>query len=70
MTMTDKQPMQANGGGKGAGGNDGVSTKAGPGESGGGAYPNPHSGKDRGGFDGGQSDKSYEGPENPNATTD
>lgn len=33
-----------------------------PGESGGGAYPNPHSGKDKdGNFKGGQSDQSYYG---------
>jgi hypothetical protein len=67
--MTDKGPMQADGEGKATGADDGVNNKAGPGESAGGAYPNPHSGKEGGGFDGGQSDKSYEGPENPNATT-
>jgi hypothetical protein len=31
------------------------------GESGGGAYPNPHTGKDKGGFHGGQSDAGYFG---------
>jgi hypothetical protein len=48
---------------------DGVSNPPSEGESQGGAYPNPHTGKDKGGFDGGQSDKNYEGPENPNSTT-
>lgn len=66
--MADKQPMQADGDG-GKGGNDGSGPRPGAGESAGGPYPNPHKG---GGdaFDGGQSDKSYEGPENPNATTE
>ena len=46
------------------------------GESQGGAYPNPHGSKRKqggaGGFlgHGGQSDIGYEGPENPNATTE
>jgi hypothetical protein len=46
----------------------------GAGESQGGAYPNPHEGKEDGsgqdGFlgHGGQSDIGYEGPDNPNAT--
>lgn len=31
------------------------------GQSGGGAYPNPHQGKDEGGFHGGQSDPGYFG---------
>ncbi len=66
--MTSKQPMQADGNRSGEA-SDGVATPATEGESAGGAYPNPHKGGD-GGFDGGQSDKSYEGPENPNATTD
>jgi len=66
--MADKQPMQADGDGKAAA-DDGVSGKPGPGESAGGPYPNPHTGKKPGGFDGGQSGKSYEGPDNPNATT-
>lgn len=47
------------------------------GESSGGAYPNPHTGKDGGGrFDGGQSDKAYrgggdaaDGGDNPNDAT-
>jgi hypothetical protein len=48
----------------------------GAGESQGGAYPNPHRGKEpEGGPDtflghGGQTDIDYEGPDNPNATTD
>ena len=42
----------------------------GAGESQGGAYPNPHDGKDEGGFHGGQSDMGYSGPDNPNATKD
>ena len=69
--MTDKQPMQADGEGKAVAG-DGVSDvdKKRGGESSGGAYPNPHTGKDRGTFDGGQSEKSYSGPDNPNATTE
>jgi hypothetical protein len=67
--MTDKQPMQADGGG-GDGGPDGVNNPASKGESSGGAYPNAHTGKGPGGFDGGQSDKAYRGPDNPNATTD
>jgi hypothetical protein len=66
--MTDKQPMQADGEGSNAG-PDGVNNPAAEGESAGGAYPNPHSGKEGGGFDGGQSDKAYRGPDNPNATT-
>ena len=39
------------------------------GESGGGAYPNPHSGERDKGFAGGSSDHSYYGGENENATT-
>jgi len=66
--MTDKQPMQADGKGT-SGANDGVSNAAGDGASAGGAYPNPHTGKKPKGFDGGQSDKAYRGPDNPNATT-
>ncbi len=46
---------------------------AGGGESGGGAYPSPHSGKkpEGGGFlgHGGQTEIDYSGPDNPNATT-
>ena len=50
--------------------------RKGAGESRSGAYPNPHGGKRKqGGADGflghgGQSDIGYEGPENPNATTE
>ena len=45
-----------------------------PGESGGGPYPNPHSGKERPNFKGGSSDHSYYGvaqddAENENAVT-
>jgi len=66
--MADKQPMQADGdSAKGVG--DGTGPKPGAGESGGGHYPNPHKGGGKD-FNGGQSDKSYEGPENPNATTE
>ena len=52
------------------------SKQSGAGESQGGAYPNPHSGKEsEGGPDtflghGGQSDNDYTGPDNPNATTE
>ena len=66
--MSERQPMQADGGGK-QGGDDGVSGKPGGGESAGGAYPNPHKGGGKT-FDGGQSGKAYEGPDNPNATTE
>lgn len=65
--MADKQPMQADGGGR-SGGDDGVSGKPVDGESAGGAYPNPHKGGGKP-FDGGQSGKEYEGPDSPNATT-
>lgn len=68
--MTDKQAMQADGEGT----HDTERTDGAPGKSGGesqgGAYANPHTGKDRGEFDGGQTEKSYSGPDNPNATTD
>jgi hypothetical protein len=74
--MADKQPMQADGSGtRGAGGDrtDGVEAshpRAAGGESGGGAYPNPHTGKadkdkdDPGAFlgTGGQSGVDYHGP--------
>ena len=40
------------------------------GESGGGSYPNPHSGKEDGDFQGGSSDRRYYGPDdNENATS-
>lgn len=64
--MTDKQPIQADGDAR-KGAPDGVNQPAGEGESQGGAYPSPPSKQGR--FDGGQSHKGYEGPENPNATT-
>ena len=44
------------------------------GESNGGAYPNPHTGKeggkDGGGFDGGQTEREYTGPSNANETAE
>jgi hypothetical protein len=81
--MTDKKVMPANGGGVAKGKPDGVSGspdtgemgrvqgRSFGGESGGGAYPNPHSGKDptRSSFSGGQGEKAYFGGDNPNATT-
>jgi hypothetical protein len=67
--MTEKQPMQANGARGVPQQADAISGKPGAGESPGAAYPNPHTGKGPNGFDGGQSDKSYSGPDNPNATT-
>lgn len=65
--MTDKHATQADGGDRRKGAPDGVSDPAGQGESVGGAYPHP--GETGEGFDGGQSRKEYEGPDNPNATT-
>lgn len=65
--MAEKQPMQADGDGDQVA-QDGVGEKPGDGESAGGAYPNPHKGGGKP-FDGGQSGKRYEGPDNPNATT-
>jgi hypothetical protein len=74
--MSDKQPMQADGAGsKSEDGPKIASRQGGAGESGGGAYPNPHSGKPAkhgpGSFlgHGGQSDIAYTGGANPNATT-
>ena len=86
--MSDKKKMPADGGGVRKGMPDGVSGspdqeveglvhgRSGGGESGGGAYPNPHSDEGRanptssgGSFSGGQGDKAYYGSENPNATT-
>ena len=73
--MSDKQAMQADGSEtttKGENGRDGASRTDGPGqtgESGGGAYPNPHTGKggsanapDRFMGHGGQTDIEYHGP--------
>lgn len=80
----DKKPMPADGSGTRLNPPDDngelASRRGGPeqtGESGGGPYPNPHSGKDKAGnFKGGQSDQAYYGEgqlgdeevgENPNA---
>jgi hypothetical protein len=81
--VTDKIKMPADGGGVAKGKPDGVSGspdsvergrahgRSSGGESGGGAYPNPHS--DKGAtsstFSGGQGEKAYYGGNNPNATT-
>lgn len=56
--MNDKTPVQADGRGTRKGAPDGVSqertdSRGGGGESGGGAYPNPHTGKDGDGDFGG-----------------
>ena len=84
--MIDKQPMQAAGGDGAKGQRDGVQdtpAKHQGGESGGGAYPNPQSGKDDAGENsgflghGGQTEIDYSGTgsktdpsgENSNATT-
>ena len=74
--MSDKQPMQADG--TGSTPEDGpkiASRRDGAGESGGGAYSNPHTGKPGkkhgpGSFwgDGGQSEIAYTGGPNSNAT--
>ena len=63
--------MQADGDAADGTAPDGVNTAEGAGESQGGAYPRPDDDED-GGFPdrGGQSDMGYEGPDNPNATTD
>ncbi len=61
MTEDGKQPNQAMGGTSGAAKPDGVNTAAGGGESGGGAYPNPHDDSDAGRFQGGQSERDYHG---------
>jgi hypothetical protein len=63
----DKEPMQASGDGDAAvdegnppsSGRPDMADNAGQSE--GGAYPNPHTGKDEGGFRGGQSDAAYFG---------
>ena len=81
--MTDKKEMPANGGGVAKGTPDGVSGspdtgemgrvhgRSSGGESGGGAYPNPHSGKSptKSNFSGGRGEQAYYGGDNPNATT-
>lgn len=51
-----------------------ITGKGGAGESGGGAYPNPHTGKElrggkRGTFQGGQSDNTYYGPQDAQANS-
>lgn len=60
--MSDKQPMQADGAGtpRGARESDREPPKR-DGESQGGAYPNPHTGKEGGHFEGGQSVQGYHG---------
>ena len=81
--MTDKKEMPADGGGIAKGKPDGVSGspdnrdmgvvhgRAPGGESGGAAYPNPHSDDPTTSseFSGGQGEKAYYGGENPNAVT-
>jgi hypothetical protein len=83
--MSDKKEMPASGGGisKGmpdgvsrspaTGGVEGVQGRSTGGESAGGAYPNPHTGKEETSSTffghGGQSVIGYHGSENPNATT-
>lgn len=63
----DTQPMQADGAGTAAdpaGENGELASRRGedqPGESQGGAYPNPHTGKKPGDFHGGQSGQAYHG---------
>lgn len=62
--MTGKQPVQAAGGDGRKGAPDGTNDpdRADTGGSGGGAYPNPHSGKKPQGFRGGQTHPGYFGP--------
>lgn len=63
--MADKEPMQADGSGTKPHMPDEngevASRRDSAGESQGGAYPNPHTGKEGGGFDGGQSGRAYHG---------
>jgi len=80
--VTDKKEMPANGDGVAKGKPDGVSGspdtgergrvhgRSPGGESGGSAYPNPHSvnGPASPSFSGGQAEKAYYGGDNPNAT--
>jgi hypothetical protein len=84
-SSTGKKDMPADGDGRAKGMPDGVSGspetgemgqasgRSAGGESGGGAYPNPHSGRDptNNGLlgHGGQTDNAYYGGDNPNATT-
>ena len=71
--MSDKKPVQADGGSAPP---QSQSRSGGTGESGGGAYPNPHTGKpgknDPGSFmgHGGQSEIDYSGGDNPNEVTE
>jgi len=69
--MSDKQP-QASGDSPHAKDPiaDAPGKQGGEGESQGGPYPNPHSGKAPDGFDGGQSGRAYHGGANPNAATE
>ncbi|WP_420140834.1 hypothetical protein [Sphingomonas sp.] len=65
--MTDKQPVQADGGTSRPDTRQGDSGRGGGGDSGGGAYPNPHSGKTEHPSDGvlghgGQTEIGYHGP--------
>lgn len=60
--MSDKQPMQADGAGTPRRGTESDrDPPKGSGESQGGAYPNPHTGKEPGGFKGGQTVQGYHG---------
>ncbi len=63
--MVEKQPMQADGKGTTRSEPDDngelASRRRSEGESDGGAYPNPHTGKKPGGFEGGQSGRAYQG---------
>jgi hypothetical protein len=63
--MADKQPMQADGAGTKPHVPDEngevASRRHSSGESQGGAYPNPHTGKKGGHFDGGQTERAYHG---------
>lgn len=63
--MTDKQPMQADGTGTEPHVPDEsgevASRRDSGGESQGGAYPNPHTGKEGGHFHGGQTERAYHG---------
>ncbi len=62
MAEPTKQPNQAMPDkGSSAATPDGVNNTPGGGESGGGAYPNPHDDSDEGRFEGGQSLKDYHG---------
>lgn len=63
--MVEKQPMQADGSGTEPHlpdeNGEVASRRHSAGESQGGAYPNPHSGKDGGHFHGGQTERAYHG---------